>query len=305
MADNKIQIPNLSKEDEAVYRELLLVDLVDLQDIKQKRKRKSYRVKVESYLDRIHQNNPNALLICYAIDVLANIVKPQYQEPLFREAENLFHKLVADLQNVKPNKKRKRSRAEIEKYLETGPEDRYVLFFVADIVMPEYKELILKEARASLQRQLEDIEPKKRRKRKQKRKKPRVEEEKENDGDFERSEKSGVEPRVKTPNWHETLRKNYPSIMENVRVKDIVDHLYSKQLIDWDEMDVINTKLRSAGNREALTYLMKILLNSTQTILPSFLHCLNQTGYDFIANCLKDDMKPNDVNDVDDMKSNE
>ncbi|ESO91661.1 hypothetical protein LOTGIDRAFT_233431 [Lottia gigantea] len=110
---------------------------------------------------------------------------------------------------------------------------------------------------------------------------PRVEE---NDNRFEKND-------VK-PNKHgEILRNNYNSIMDTIRVDDIIDHLYTERVIEWNDMDVIRTKLKSEGNREALRYLMDIIIKFSHTALPTFIDCLKHNGYGYIAKLLQDELK--------------
>ncbi|ESO91655.1 hypothetical protein LOTGIDRAFT_163384 [Lottia gigantea] len=66
-------------------------------------------------------------------------------------------------------------------------------------------------------------------------------------------EKNDVKRRGKIPSWHEKiLTKNFLMIMENIRVEKIIDHLFSTEVIDLNEMDEIESKLRSEGNRKVL-----------------------------------------------------
>ncbi|ESO91660.1 hypothetical protein LOTGIDRAFT_163389 [Lottia gigantea] len=103
--------------------------------------------------------------------------------------------------------------------------------------------------------------------------------------------KIDVKPRGKIPIYHqEVFRKNFLSIMENIRVDDITDHLFSKKVIDSNEMDKVMSILRSEGNRDALRYLMYTLFNSSHIALPTFMQCLQQTGYYQLAGSLQDEM---------------
>ncbi|ESO91657.1 hypothetical protein LOTGIDRAFT_163386 [Lottia gigantea] len=89
------------------------------------------------------------------------------------------------------------------------------------------------------------------------------------------------------PSGHnDILVKNHTSILE-VKVNDIMDHLYGKKVIDENDMDVIKTKLKAEGNKEALGYILEILKNRGSRALPIFIQCLSEAKYIELAKRLQ------------------
>lgn len=69
------------------------------------------------------------------------------------------------------------------------------------------------------------------------------------------------------------IKKNFTSIISNLRIDDIVDHMINEDVFDYDDMEKINSKATQKDkNREFVTILIK----------------RHSKGYEEFIKCLRD-----------------
>ncbi|CAC5411735.1 unnamed protein product [Mytilus coruscus] len=71
------------------------------------------------------------------------------------------------------------------------------------------------------------------------------------------------------------IKKNFTSIIANLKIDDIVDHMINEDVFDYDDMEKINSKVTQKDkNREFVT----ILIKSKPKGYEEFIKCLRESG---------------------------